>query len=59
MEGPRILLFPLDEIVHGTNLNDRRRGAEAVIRSLVDRNALGIAKTHDLALPQIADTMGP
>lgn len=57
-EGSRIVLFLLDEILHGTNSNDRRRGAEAVIRSLVARHALGIVTTHDLALTQIADTMG-
>jgi hypothetical protein len=57
-EGSRIVLFLLDEILHGTNSNDRRRGAEAVIRSLVARSALGIVTTHDLALTQIADTMG-
>ncbi|MFN9721469.1 MAG: MutS-related protein [Planctomycetota bacterium] len=57
-EKPRIVLFLLDEILHGTNSHDRRRGAEAVIRSLVARHALGIVTTHDLALTQIADTMG-
>jgi hypothetical protein len=56
-ESPRIVLFLLDEILHGTNSHDRRRGAEAVIRSLIARHALGIVTTHDLALTQIADTM--
>ena len=56
-ESPRIVLFLLDEILHGTNSHDRRRGAEAVIRSLVAHHALGIVTTHDLALTQIADTM--
>ncbi len=56
-ERPRIVLFLLDEILHGTNSHDRRRGAEAVIRSLVAHHALGIVTTHDLALTQIADTM--
>ncbi len=56
-ESPRVVLFLLDEILHGTNSHDRRRGAEAVIRSLVSHNALGIVTTHDLALTQIAETM--
>jgi hypothetical protein len=56
-EQPRIVLFLLDEILNGTNSHDRRRGAEAVIRSLVARHALGIVTTHDLALTQIADSM--
>jgi hypothetical protein len=55
--GARTVLFLLDEILHGTNSNDRRRGAEAVIRSLVDRRAVGIVTTHDLALTRIADSM--
>ncbi len=55
--GERVVLFLLDEILHGTNSHDRRRGAEAVIRSLVERKSLGIVTTHDLALTRIADTM--
>lgn len=56
-EQPRVVLFLLDEILNGTNSHDRRRGAEAVIRSLIARHALGIVTTHDLALTQIADSM--
>ena len=49
------LLFLLDEILHGTNSHDRRVGAEAVIRALIERGAIGLVTTHDLALAQIAD----
>ncbi len=56
-DAPRVVLFLLDEILHGTNSNDRRRGAEAVIRSLVTRGALGLVTTHDLALTEIAATL--
>jgi hypothetical protein len=56
--GPRAVLFLLDEILHGTNSHDRRIGAEAVVRSLVKRGALGLVTTHDLALAQIADDLG-
>ena len=56
-EQPRVVLFLLDEILNGTNSHDRRRGAEAVIRSLVARHALGIVTTHDLALTKIAESM--
>ena len=55
--GDRTVLFLLDEILHGTNSHDRRRGAEAVIRSLIERKALGLVTTHDLALTRIADSM--
>jgi hypothetical protein len=53
-EGPRPLLFLLDEILHGTNSHDRAIGAEAVVRGLVRRGAAGIVTTHDLALASIA-----
>ena len=52
------MLFLLDEILHGTNSHDRRIGAEAVVRSLVARGAIGLVTTHDLALAQIADDLG-
>lgn len=45
--------FLLDEILHGTNSHDRRIGAEAVIKGLVEHGALGIVTTHDLALTRI------
>ncbi len=46
-------LFLLDEILHGTNSHDRRIGAEAVIKGLIEHGALGIVTTHDLALTEI------
>ena len=54
-DGAAGVLFLLDEILHGTNSHDRRIGAEAVIRGLVERGAIGIATTHDLALSEMAD----
>lgn len=55
--GEPRLLFLLDEIMAGTNSHDRRIGAEAVVRSLVARGALGLVTTHDLALTGMADGM--
>jgi hypothetical protein len=55
--GDRPLLFLLDEILHGTNSHDRRIGAEAVVRGLVARGAVGLVTTHDLALAKLADSM--
>src|SRR5262249_60978707 len=57
--GPLPLLFLFDELFHGTNSHDRCVGAEAVIRGLIDRGALGLVTTHDLALAQIADRLAP
>jgi hypothetical protein len=56
--GTLPLLFLLDEILHGTNSHDRRIGAEAVVRDLVRRGAIGLVTTHDLALARIADAAG-
>ncbi len=54
------VLFLLDEILHGTNSHDRRVGAEALVRGLLDRGAIGLVTTHDLALARIADdSAGP
>jgi len=52
---PMPVLFLLDEILHGTNSHDRRAGAEALIRGLLDRGAIGLVTTHDLALASIAE----
>jgi len=51
-------LFLLDELLSGTNSHDRRIGAEALIRGLVERGAIGLVTTHDLALANIAETLG-
>lgn len=52
--GPPIL-FLIDELFAGTNSADRRVAAEAVIRLLVERRAIGLATSHDLALTEIAE----
>jgi hypothetical protein len=48
-------LFLLDELFQGTNSHDRKIGAEALIDSLIDRGAIGLTTTHDLALTAIAE----
>jgi hypothetical protein len=55
--GP--LLFLLDELLSGTNSHDRRIGAQAIIRSLVESGAIGLVTTHDLALADIAEQLAP
>ncbi len=51
----RRVLFLADEMLHGTNSHDRRIGAEGLIRALVERGAIGVVTTHDLALTAVAD----
>lgn len=53
-KGPLPVLFLIDEFLHGTNSHDRRIGAEALVRGLVERGAIGLITTHDLALADIA-----
>jgi MutS domain V len=53
------LLFLIDEVLHGTNSHDRLQGAEAVIRGLIDRGAIGLFTTHDLALAEVAGRLAP
>ena len=58
-DGPPPGLFLLDEILGGTNSHDRGVGAAAVVRGLVERGAVGLLTTHDLALARIADDLAP
>jgi DNA mismatch repair ATPase MutS len=53
------LLFLLDELFSGTNSHDRLVGATGVLRSFLDRGAVGLITTHDLALTAVADELSP
>jgi hypothetical protein len=55
--APRTALFLIDELLSGTNSHDRRIGASAIVRTLIDRGAIGIITTHDLALAHIAEDL--
>ncbi|MGC1424274.1 MAG: mismatch repair protein [Terracidiphilus sp.] len=55
--GPVPVLFLMDELLSGTNSHDRLEGTKLVVRSLMDRGAIGIVSTHDLALAEIPATM--
>ena len=56
-EGDPPLLFLLDELLQGTNSKDRRIGAEGIVRALVNRGAIGLVSTHDLALTDIGGSV--
>lgn len=51
-QGPCFIL--LDEILRGTNSDDKRSGTIAVIRKMVKNKAIGIIATHDL---EVCDTV--
>ena len=53
------LFFLVDEVLHGTNSADRLEGAGAVIRALINKGAIGLFTTHDLALAEVAGRIGP
>jgi hypothetical protein len=56
--GPLPVLFLLDELLSGTNSHDRRTGAAGIVRGLVERGALGLVTTHDLALAEVVSDLG-
>jgi hypothetical protein len=58
-EQSPMTLFLLDEILHGTNSDDRLAGAGSLVKRLVERGAVGLCTTHDLALARIVDEIGP
>lgn len=49
---PRVFLL-LDEILRGTNSNDRYTGSVALIRQLSDYGTVAIVATHDLKLAEM------
>lgn len=53
------VLFLLDELLSGTNSHDRRIGAAGVVRRLIESGAIGLITTHDLALAEIEQDIGP
>lgn len=55
-EDGTALLFLFDELLEGTNSKDRRTGAEGLLKGLLNRRAIGVVTTHDLALTEIADS---
>ena len=58
MNGQRPILFLFDELLDGTNSHDRQIGAECLIRELLERGAIGIVTTHDLALTGMDKSLG-
>jgi len=55
--GGASLLFLLDELLQGTNSDDRRIGAERIVHAFLNRGAIGLVSTHDLALTEIGGSL--
>jgi hypothetical protein len=56
-KDPDVFLL-MDEILHGTNSDDRHKGSLALIRQLVRYHATGMIATHDLALSKLENELG-
>jgi MutS domain V len=52
------VLFLLDELLSGTNSHDRLIGTRSFVTKLVERGAVGLVSTHDLALTAIPREIG-
>jgi hypothetical protein len=50
VESKPNVFFLLDEILKGTNSNDRHKGAKALILQLIKTQGMGLIATHDLDL---------
>jgi len=50
------IFFLMDEILKGTNSNDRHTGSKALITQLIKSKGSGIIATHDLELGAMAES---
>ena len=58
LEAPeRPVLFMLDEILKGTNSQDRHHGAASLIKQLSKLAATGFVSTHDLELGKLEESL--
>lgn len=56
VEDPNVpVFFLLDEILKGTNSQDRHAGSIALVHQMLTNNTSGIIATHDLALCKLAN----
>ncbi|MDZ7876312.1 MAG: hypothetical protein U5L45_01510 [Saprospiraceae bacterium] len=50
LDKPHRTFIILDEILRGTNSNDKRAGTQGLIKNLIQKDAIGIIATHDLVI---------
>lgn len=55
LRSDKPLLILLDEILKGTNSNDKQAGSIALVKQLLPHPCLALIATHDLALGQLHD----
>ncbi|MGB3852206.1 MAG: DNA mismatch repair protein MutS [Tunicatimonas sp.] len=58
LQAPEVpVLFMLDEILKGTNSQDRHHGAASLIKQLSQLEATGFVSTHDLELGKLEESL--
>ena len=57
IDGKTPVLFMVDEVLKGTNSEDRHKGAIALIRQLNKAHAFGFVSTHDIGLGNITNEL--
>jgi DNA mismatch repair ATPase MutS len=57
--GEYPVFFLLDEILHGTNSDERQIGARWILGELIEAGATGAVSTHDLALCALPENLMP
>lgn len=55
LDNPQKSFIILDEILRGTNSNDKRAGTQGLIHRLIAKNAVGIIATHDLVIGEMTE----
>lgn len=56
VNAKRKVFILLDEILRGTNSLDRHTGSKALIKQLIQQQAVAVIATHDVELAQLAST---
>lgn len=57
IDNDRPTFFMIDEVLKGTNSDDRHKGASALIKQLNKTNAFGFVSTHDIVLGNMTNEL--
>lgn len=57
IDEERPTLFMIDEVLKGTNSDDRHKGATALVKQLNKTNAFGFVSTHDIVLGNMTNEL--
>lgn len=57
IDGEIPILYMIDEVLKGTNSDDRHKGATALIKQLNNADAFGFVSTHDIELGNITNQL--